>query len=54
MRSRRAASEPRVIDLLVQKDDTYKTVEVHYAGHARHPRLERDTAVPDLLTPISS
>jgi predicted metalloprotease with PDZ domain len=45
---------PRVLNLLVQKDDTYKTVEVHYAGHARHPRLERDAATPDLLTPILS
>jgi len=26
----------------------------HYAGHARHPRLERDSAMPDLLTPILS
>ncbi len=43
---------PRVINLLIQKDDTYKTVELHYAGHARHARLERDAAVPDLLTPI--
>jgi predicted metalloprotease with PDZ domain len=45
-------TEPRVIDLLIQKDDTFKTVEVHYAGHARHPRLERDETAPDLLTPI--
>ena len=47
-------TEPRTIDLLIQKDDTFKTVEVHYAGHARHPRLERDAAGPDLLTPILS
>ena len=45
---------PRGISLLIQKDDTYKTVELRYAGHARHPRLERDAAVPDLLTPILS
>jgi hypothetical protein len=32
----------------------FDTVEVHYAGHARYPRLERDASVPDLLTPILS
>jgi predicted metalloprotease with PDZ domain len=46
--------EPRVLDLLIQKDDTFKTVQVRYAGHARHPRLERDPSAPDLLTPILS
>jgi hypothetical protein len=47
-------NEPRAIDFLIQKDDTFKTVEVHYAGHARHPHLERDSGIPDLLTPILS
>jgi predicted metalloprotease with PDZ domain len=47
-------NELRAIDFLIQKDDTFKTVEVHYAGHARHPHLERDAAAPDLLTQILS
>jgi C-terminal processing protease CtpA/Prc len=47
-------TEPRVIRLLIQKDDTFKTVELHYAGHERHPHLERDASVPDLLTAILS
>jgi predicted metalloprotease with PDZ domain len=47
-------NESRAIDFLIQKDDTFKTVEVHYAGHARHPHLERDSATPDLLTQILS
>jgi predicted metalloprotease with PDZ domain len=46
--------EPRVLNLLIQKDDTFKTVPVQFAGHARHPRLERDDSVPDLLTQILS
>jgi predicted metalloprotease with PDZ domain len=48
------SGEPRVLDFLIQKDDTYKTVPVHYAGHARHPRLEPEPSTPDLLTPILS
>jgi predicted metalloprotease with PDZ domain len=47
-------ADVRSIQLLIQKDDMYKTVELHYAGHARHPRLERDASTPDLLTPILS
>ena len=47
-------TEPRAIKLLIQKDDMFDTVELQYAGHARHPRLERDEAAPDLLTPILS
>jgi predicted metalloprotease with PDZ domain len=47
-------SEPRALRLLLQKDDMFDTVEVHYAGHARYPRLERDASTPDLLTPILS
>lgn len=47
-------TEPRTISLLIQKDDTFKTVNLKYAGHARYPRLERDTSTPDLLTPILS
>jgi predicted metalloprotease with PDZ domain len=47
-------TEPRALRLLIQKDDVFETVEVHYTGHARYPRLERDTSTPDLLTPILS
>ncbi len=46
--------ETRSIRLLLQKDAIFSTVELHYAGHARHPRLERDPATPDLLTTILS
>jgi len=47
-------TEPRALRLLIQKDDVFETVEVHYTGHARYPRLERDTSTPDLLTRILS
>ncbi len=47
-------TESRTISLLIQKDDTFKTVNLEYAGHARYPRLERDASTPDLLTPILS
>ncbi|GAC1676027.1 MAG: M61 family metallopeptidase [Steroidobacteraceae bacterium] len=45
-------SELRTIRVLLQKDDVFDTVELRYAGHARHPRLERNPSVPDLLTAI--
>ena len=45
-------SDVRTIRLLIQKDDMFETRELHYAGHARHPRLERDESRPDLLTAI--
>ena len=47
-------TEPRTLRLLVQKDNMFDTVEVHYAGHARYPRLEREASTPDLLTAIMS
>jgi predicted metalloprotease with PDZ domain len=47
-------TEPRGIRLLIEKDDKFKTVELKYAGHERHPRLERDASTPDLLTTILS
>ncbi len=46
--------ETRTIRLLLLKDEIFSTAEVHYAGHARHPRLERDPAAPDLLSIILS
>jgi predicted metalloprotease with PDZ domain len=48
------AAGPRTISLLVEKDETYKTLELLYTGAERYPRLERDPAVPDLLTAIGT
>lgn len=45
-------NESRGIQLLVQNDDFFDTVELRYAGHARYPRLQRDAAVPDVLSAI--
>jgi predicted metalloprotease with PDZ domain len=47
-------AEPRTISLLVQKDDDFRTLELTYAGKARHPRLERVSGTPDLLSVILS
>jgi predicted metalloprotease with PDZ domain len=47
-------NDGRTIQLLLQNDDMFDTVDVRYAGHARYPRLERDASVPDLLTAILS
>jgi predicted metalloprotease with PDZ domain len=46
------AADSREIRLLIEKDDQYRMAELHYAGKARYPRLERDTSVPDLLSAI--
>ncbi|MDP9008663.1 MAG: M61 family peptidase [Pseudomonadota bacterium] len=47
-------TEARTIKLLIQKDDMFNVVEVHYAGKARYPRLERDPSIPDLLSAITA
>jgi hypothetical protein len=47
-------TEPRIISLLVEKDDRYETFELHYTGNARYPRLERETLAPDLLSVIGT
>jgi predicted metalloprotease with PDZ domain len=47
-------SEPRTLRLLLQRDDLFKTFDLQYAGHERHPHLERDASMPDLLTTILS
>jgi predicted metalloprotease with PDZ domain len=47
-------AEARTISLLMEKDEMFRTIEVHYAGKARYPRLERDAATPDLLTVIET
>jgi predicted metalloprotease with PDZ domain len=45
-------SDSRVIKLLIEKDDAFRMVDLHYAGKARYPRLERDASMPDLLSAI--
>ena len=47
-------SQPRTISLLVEKDEMFATLGLSYSGGARYPRLERDTATPDLLTTINT
>jgi predicted metalloprotease with PDZ domain len=47
-------SELRTIRFLTEKDDMFNTVELHYAGKARYPRLERDTSMPDVLSAITA
>jgi predicted metalloprotease with PDZ domain len=39
--------------LLVQKDDTFKTLELQYAGGERYPNLVREPASADLLAQIA-
>jgi predicted metalloprotease with PDZ domain len=48
------AKEPRAIDLLIEKDDVFKTVQMNYGGGARYPRLERDASTVDYLTAIAA
>ena len=40
------------IELLVEKDGYYRTLRVNWNGGLRRPRLERDSAKPDLLAAI--
>jgi predicted metalloprotease with PDZ domain len=47
-------NDSRSIKLLVDKDDMFVTVDVKYAGHARYPRLQRDSSTTDYLTAILS
>jgi predicted metalloprotease with PDZ domain len=44
--------DQRTINLLIEKDDVFKTIDVRYQGGARYPRLERDTSTADVLTTI--
>ena len=41
------------ITLLVQKDDTFKTLELEYSGGERYPQLSREPGMPDLLSQIA-
>jgi predicted metalloprotease with PDZ domain len=45
-------NDSRTIKLLVDKDDMFSTLDLHYAGHARYPRLEREASTTDYLTVI--
>jgi predicted metalloprotease with PDZ domain len=45
-------SGSRAIELLVENGEFFKTLRLDYAGPERYPHLERDTARPDLLSPI--
>jgi predicted metalloprotease with PDZ domain len=40
------------IELLVENDDYFKTCKMDYRGGEKYPRLERDSAKPDLLSDI--
>ena len=42
-----------VLTLLVEKDDVYKSVELHYAGGERFPQLVRITGTADVLADIT-
>src|SRR5579883_3306908 len=42
-----------VLALLVQKDDQFKTLELHYTGGERYPNLVREPGTPDLLAEIA-
>jgi hypothetical protein len=41
------------LTLLVQKDDTFKTLELQYAGGERYPNLVREPGSADLLAQIA-
>jgi predicted metalloprotease with PDZ domain len=47
-------TDARVIKFLIEKDDMFHMMDLHYAGKARYPRLERDASVPDLLSAITA
>ena len=40
------------LSLLVQKDDTFKTLELRYSGGERYPDLAREPGAPDVLSQI--
>jgi predicted metalloprotease with PDZ domain len=49
-----APSSPRdTITLLVEKDDTFKTLELKYSGGERYPNLLREAGTEDLLAQIA-
>lgn len=42
----------QTLKLLVEKEDSFETADLHYAGGARYPRLEQDLSGTDYLTSI--
>jgi predicted metalloprotease with PDZ domain len=42
------------LTLLMQKDDMFKTLELHYSGGERYPDLAREAGTPDVLSQISA
>lgn len=51
---RTAQQSHRPIELLVEKDDLYRTISIPYFDGPRYPHLERVTGAPDRLTQIVS
>jgi predicted metalloprotease with PDZ domain len=39
--------------LLLERDDVFRSIELAYEGGERYPQLQRNAAVPDLLTEIA-
>jgi hypothetical protein len=48
------ASGVTTVTLLLQKDDLYRSVELHYSGGPREPHLVRVEGSADLLTLIAT
>ena len=50
----RAPADPAgKVSLLIEKDDTYQTLELHYSGGEKYPNLERIAGADDLLEHIA-
>jgi predicted metalloprotease with PDZ domain len=47
------ADPSAAITLLIEKDDTYKTLELKYSGGERYPNLLREPSAPDVLSQIT-
>jgi predicted metalloprotease with PDZ domain len=48
----KTASDAKPLELLIKTGEYYEVRRVDYRGGERYPHLERDTAVPDLLSQI--
>jgi predicted metalloprotease with PDZ domain len=53
LRDTLAAPGAGKLTLLIQKDDTFKTLELQYAGAERYPNLVREPGTTDLLARIA-
>jgi predicted metalloprotease with PDZ domain len=49
-----SAKAPRTINLLIEKDEIFKSFDLPYGGGAQYPRLERDASTVDYLTAIGA